>query len=241
MRALVRAGATALIIHAVTASNGSAQDVTSIWGQSRVGFRTPGPISHPVVNPGHQMTQEEYFAWFRAKYPGIHYQALCHGVPSVPGDPCPAAPPPAVTTPNLIQIPGDNLLLEGDLPLAQPQIAPGRAITGLRSYLVISGDTQYGASRSDGIGFVYYDCNRQNTVHVDWGDHTDEPFDNPGAPYPTGTVTHVYQTVGDYDVTVTTNWNCDYTQNGVPFQKQLNKTAVLPKFPVLQVQAIVDG
>ncbi len=240
MRTFVRASAAAVLIVCLTPLTSIASDVSSNWNEGAVKIHLPGPTSHPVVNPGHQMTQEEYFAWFRAKYPGIHYQALCHGVPSIPGDPCPAAPPPVLGQ-NPIQIPGDNLLLEGDLPLAQPNIAPGRAITGLRSYLVISGDTQFGASRSDGIGYVYYDCNRQNTVHVDWGDHTDEHFDNPGAPYPNGTVTHVYQTIGDYDVTVTTNWNCDYTQNGVPFQKQLNKTAVLPKFPVLQVQAIVDG
>ena len=93
MRAAFRIGAVAIAITSFAALNVGAQDISSIWEQStgHNRYTHPGPTSHAVVNPGNQMTQEEYFAWFRAKYPGIHYQALCHGVPSVPGDPCPAS------------------------------------------------------------------------------------------------------------------------------------------------------
>ena len=95
------------------------------------------------------------------------------------------------------------------LPRPAPRIAPGWAVTGRRGYLETGNgpaarfvrDTPHGQLVIDAVGRYY----------VDWGDgNATGPHDGPGLPWPSGTITHTYERVGEYEVVVTQRWTADW-------------------------------
>lgn len=125
------------------------------------------------------------------------------------------------------------------LPAPLPEIAPGRMIVGWTSYLeahapttlvLASPHTPFGALRVDATA----------TFDVDWGDGTSNgPYDVAGAAWPDGTITHVYERRGTYDVVVTQRWTATWSLG--PERGTLAEaatTATIEDFAVDEVQAI---
>jgi hypothetical protein len=112
-------------------------------------------------------------------------------------------------------------------------IAPGYAITGLPAYMqieTIPWSTTLGQIVHVECGHDYFD--------VDWGDGAQTTTTTTGGPWPTGTVTHVYQvTDPGLTVTVTERWSCSWTAPGYSGQiTGMVSKGQLRDFAVRQIQ-----
>lgn len=76
--------------------------------------------------------------------------------------------------------------------------------------------------------------------YVNWGDGTmSGPYDTPGAPWPNGTITHVWENAGAYDVVVTEVWTATWSAAGrTGTLGGLQTSATMRAFPVRQVVSI---
>lgn len=112
-------------------------------------------------------------------------------------------------------ITGDQVwaVFEGQLDRPEPQIVPGRMLTGLTSYLETGRPLEH-TNAIDMLGLTL-EVRATATFMVDWGDGTvTGPHDTPGDPYPDGTVTHIYTDKGTYDVQVTDTWTMEWRFRG---------------------------
>lgn len=125
------------------------------------------------------------------------------------------------------------------LPVPEPRIAPGRAITGLPAYLETDGYTEVDFSQDTPLGPM--EIRAVGTYEVDWGDGTTTgPFSFEGDAWPDGDIVHTYGRVGDYDVVVTERWVATWrlgSESGV--LTELATSATIADFPVQQIQAVV--
>ncbi len=92
------------------------------------------------------------------------------------------------------------------------QVAPGRAVTGLRSYLEIGGDVPYVATIPNPIGADIRLTATPRYV-VSWGDGASAETESQGVPWPggPGEITHVYTDEGGVTVTVQAYWHGEWT------------------------------
>jgi hypothetical protein len=128
------------------------------------------------------------------------------------------------------------------LPVPQPSIPPGYAITGEPAYLVTGGTVDPPAyTEPTPLGLL--SVTATGTYTVDWGDgNSSGPFDAEGLPYPNGTITHTYDNVGTLTVTLTENWTATWTLAGAGGTLgQLHTQATIPNFAIRQIQAIITG
>ena len=140
-----------------------------------------------------------------------------------------------------VRTPVRDLLDLQQLPAASIAIPPGRAITGLRSYLTIGASEAETVAIFDGVDSVPVYCST-TAFHVDWGDGGATTTRSRGGPYPDGDVTHVYENVGRYDLGVVTDWHCTWAVAGAADEGDTTRPgAPLLDFTVDQVQAVVDG
>jgi hypothetical protein len=159
--------------------------------------------------------------------------------------PCPAQPPhpaPIVLSPQqLAQQFWDTI----PLPRPAPGVPPGYAITGKTAYL-LAGDSNAPApyTRQTPIGLLTVVAH--GTYTVDWGDgggsDVTGPYTTAGAGYPSGTITHTYDDVGRYTITVRETWSATWSigpAHGV--LNALHTTGTIPGFTVRQVQAVITG
>jgi hypothetical protein len=129
-------------------------------------------------------------------------------------------------------------LIVSQLPLPAPSIDPGRAITGLRSYLDVGAPTSWGEPlQPAGLPFQLQ-IDGTAEYRVDWCDGTVETYASSGGPYPDGDITHVYTSVGDHTVTVTPVWTVSWAGGGldVTFTAELAPSSV--DLPVGEVQSV---
>jgi hypothetical protein len=122
---------------------------------------------------------------------------------------CPSSPAPEGSTAAEAQA------FWGTVPLPRPvpYIAPGWAVTGRKCYLETGGAPTASFTRDTPRGQLVIDA--VGPYYVDWGDGTKTgPYDEPGLPWPSGNVTHVYERVGAYDVVVTQRWTAEWHLNG---------------------------
>jgi hypothetical protein len=129
-------------------------------------------------------------------------------------------------------------VIVAQLPLPDPAIDPGRAITGLRSYLDVGAPTSWGAGIEGDLLPIRVEIDAAARYRVDWGDGTVETYASNGGPYPDGDITHVYTVVGDHTVTVTPIWTVRWTGGGldVTFTAELVPATV--DLPVGEVQSV---
>lgn len=125
------------------------------------------------------------------------------------------------------------------LPAPRPQIAPGYALCGNLAYLLDAGAwTKSFSVDLGGIGVLQ--MNATGLLYVNWGDgSTSGPYQPPGAPWPDGWITHVYEQPGSYNVTVVERWSVVWTgggQRGVV--SGLGTTASLAGFPVKEAVSL---
>jgi hypothetical protein len=160
------------------------------------------------------------------------------GTPDCPL-PAPAAgAAPVVVDPEQIAI---SFWRRVELPVPEPVIGPGSAITGNTAFLEVNSDlaTQFDA-RVPGFGTLEIDASSE--VLVDWGDGTGvQAYGSAGGPYPAGDVTHVYADAGVVDVVVTQVWSATWRLGGDGGTLGgLQTTGTIEDFEVRQIQAVLQ-
>jgi hypothetical protein len=76
---------------------------------------------------------------------------------------------------------------------------------------------------------------------VDWGDGSgwQGPYDNPGAPWPGGQITHSWIDVGHYEVRVAEVWTATWSLAGAQGSLAALRTqGSIPNFEIRQLQSI---
>ncbi|MBI2710428.1 MAG: hypothetical protein HYX34_12160 [Actinobacteria bacterium] len=123
-------------------------------------------------------------------------------------------------------------------PRPGPSIPPGRMIVALAARLVTTAPLTFDASAPTPLGPLRLRARAR--IYVNWGDgHTAGPYDEPGRPYPDGTIVHRWATAGRYDVTVTYRWTATWQWAGrtEPVPGTLDTTDRIPGYPVIELQA----
>jgi hypothetical protein len=143
-------------------------------------------------------TQQE--AQQAAEADDMRWQRLTRDYP-----PCPSSPAPSGSSAAEAQA------FWGTVPLPKPtpEIDPGWAVTGRKSFLETGSTPTAQFTRDTPRGQLVIDAT--GPYYVDWGDGTQSgPYDEAGGPWPNGTITHVYEDVGTYDVVVTQRWSATW-------------------------------
>jgi len=150
----------------------------------------------------------------RSEYLWLYDSLYSHEFPGVRIDEdCPGGA--AAAVPAVVLRDAVRTVVTGQLPRPEPWIAPGFALTGLDVFLDTGAghDLRYDQTEVVEVGpFTYtVEVTARGTTTVDWGDGS-EPVthDEPGRPYPSGVVRHVYRDAGAVDVTVTDGWTIDF-------------------------------
>src|SRR5437867_2580887 len=123
------------------------------------------------------------------------------------------------------------------LPSPLPRIQPGWAITGKTAYL----ETGATPTKTFGTGTPLgpLAINATSSFVVDWGDGVTNAYTTAGAPWPDGTITHVYDVAGRYDVVVTQQWKATWSIGAAGGTlTALHTVGRIDRFPVRQVQAV---
>ena len=105
------------------------------------------------------------------------------------------------------------------------QVAPGRAVTGLRSYLEIGGDVPYVTTIPNPVGANIRLTATPRYV-VSWGDGATAETESQGVPWPggPGEISHVFTDEGEVTVTVQAYWRGEWTAGAAG--------GTLPELPV---------
>ena len=154
---------------------------------------------------------------------------LCQGAPAGP-----AAPAPAAIAAQFWNSQGENPLMK-----PAPRIRPGYAVTGKTAYLETGGTVAQAFNDPTGAGPLQIQASGQ--FWVDWGDGTPlaGPYDSTGAPYPDGTITHVWADTGSYVVTVYEKWTARWSLAGqTGTLGGLRTVGRIPAFPVKELVSV---
>lgn len=125
------------------------------------------------------------------------------------------------------------------LPRPQPRIAPGYMLTGKPGYLESNSPPTARFEHDTRLGRLVIDA--RNTTWVDWGDGSGlvGPHDGPGAPWPSGTITHVWTHMATYDIRVVQRWTATWTLAGSTGRLAgLSTEGRIDDFEVRQLQAV---
>lgn len=155
-----------------------------------------------------------------------NYQ-LCGGVERPPGNP-------VVEAADYWRQIGEDLL-----PKPQPQIAPGYMLAGKLGYLEANSPSTARFEHDTALGRLI--INAENDVWVDWDDGggLTGPHDGPGAPWPSGTITHFWTDARTYDVRVVQRWTATWELAGRRGQLAgLATEGLIDDFEVRQLQAV---
>jgi len=122
-------------------------------------------------------------------------------------------------------------------------VAPGKALTGLRSYLEIGGDVPYELAIPNPVGADIVLVATPRYV-VRWGDGATDETTSQGVPYPggDGEITHVYTDKGGVTITVEAYWHGTWTAGdaGGTLPELPTPTEASLALPVEERQVVVD-
>jgi hypothetical protein len=165
-------------------------------------------------------------------YQGVDITARYSRCADEPADPDDAGP---VIDPRALAIQGWE---EVELPKPRPYIAPGWAITGMKSYLETRGQLTHTFNKDTPIGPLQ--INSTGGYYVDWGDGTKTgPHRTEGGPWPDGQITHTYIDVGTYEV-VTEEWSASWSLGPASGDLTGQRTVGrIDNFRVEQIQVVV--
>jgi hypothetical protein len=120
-----------------------------------------------------------------------------------------------------------------------PSIAPGYGLAGKLGYLETHASTTQDFSNPTPLGPL--GISAHGSFMVDWGDGSgwQGPYDNPGAPWPDGDITHSWIDVGQYDVRVAEVWTATWSLGGAQGSLAALRTqGSIPSFEIRQLQSI---
>ncbi|MEX1177160.1 MAG: hypothetical protein WEB09_01745 [Nitriliruptor sp.] len=147
-------------------------------------------------------------------------------------------PVPLVTSDDVL------VVLRDQLPRPRPVMDPGHGLPGLRMYLETNRPLSYNNTVTVVAGGVSIgvEVDATATFTVRWGDDTvTGPHDDPGEPYPDGTVTHTYTHAGRYDIAVTDTWTIRWRFTGDGWNEAFRAElapSTLPGFEIDERQAV---
>ncbi|MDA8047555.1 MAG: hypothetical protein M0Z30_20370 [Actinomycetota bacterium] len=164
--------------------------------------------------------------------------------PAPPGAPAPvpAPAPPAAPDPAALAV---RFWQAIPLPVPEPTIPPGYAITGKVAYLVTNGTTAPPAyEENTPIGRLTIQATGQYVV--DWDDGTVPTWTGPyraeGRPWPNGQITHTYDNAGTYTVTLREQWSAVWHLAGASgVLGGLATDATIPGLRAEQLQAVITN
>ena len=144
----------------------------------------------------------------------------------------PPPPPPSAVAASYWSTHGQDLLA-----VPKPYIAPGYALTGLPGYLQTGAPVAQHFGGSTPLGAL--SITAHGTFVVDWGDGQSATFTIPGGPYPTGTITHTWDMVGTYEVSVTEDWTATWSLGGQQGTLgALHTRGAIPAFQARQLESV---
>lgn len=125
------------------------------------------------------------------------------------GGPGPSVAPPGALAATWWQTQGEDRLAR-----PEPWISPGYALAGQPGFLEARMSLAEDFANQTPLGTLLVLAKAE--LEVDWGDGSgwQGPYDTPGGAWPSGTVTHVWDTVGSYDVTVLARWKASWSLAG---------------------------
>lgn len=162
------------------------------------------------------------------------------GTGRLPCAPAPPRPAPPGPPPGAIAVQFWKTI---PLPVPRPTVPPGYGICGKDAYLVTNGTTHPDAYQyNTPLGLLTIKVT--GTYSVDWGDPYSPgwsgPYSAEGEPWPSGQIAHAYDYVGYYTITVAESWSATWQLGGAGgVLDGLRTTAVIPRFRVEQLQAVI--
>lgn len=120
-----------------------------------------------------------------------------------------------------------------------PHIAPGYALAGNPGYLETGAQLTQSFNDPTPVGVL--DISARGQLYVDWGDGSgwSGPYDTPGAPWPDGTISHVWADVGHYAVVVQERWSAAWSLDGASGRlTSLQTEGSIPAFEVRQLESV---
>ena len=172
----------------------------------------------------------EFFRW----HEGLPYEVTDGNNDEHPFGACEAQPEDAGLPPQMVVE-----AIQTWLPLPEPVLDPGWALTGLPSYLEIGAEATFeDVVLADELPVeVVFDA--WATYRVDWGDGTVTEHQSPGGAYPDGDITHTYTDAIDRTVTVTPVWNVSAQAPGQTFEFDgIELVASSVDLPVRELQSV---
>ena len=149
---------------------------------------------------------------------------------------------PAITAPDLLTPEEWVLQYLSEHGPEEPElvIQPGSMFVGLRAFLETGIPVEWQDEADSPFGPVLLTGTAEITI--DWGDDTEldsGPFAVEGLEWPDGEITHVYQWVGEYDVTATYHWSIDWDFGFESGTADITREGTLDDFPLDQAQAVI--
>ena len=198
----------------------------------------PSAVGAPVTTTTPTTIDPGYLACIEALAAGgILPNHLCTTTPTAAA-PAPAAPlDPATFALEFWQtIP---------LPVPSPTIPPGYAVTGKVAYLVTNGTTAPPVYQEQ-TPLGQLSIQATGSYLVNWGDGPGTswagPYASEGQPWPAGNITHTYDDVGVYTVTIREQWRAVWRLAGATGDLGgLATEATIPGFRAEQLQAVITG
>jgi hypothetical protein len=120
-----------------------------------------------------------------------------------------------------------------------PSIAPGYALAGKLGYLETHASTTRQFSNPTPLGLLTISAH--GSFLVDWGDGTGQqgPYDTAGAPWPDGQITHAWNDIGRYDISVIEVWTATWSLAGADGSLTALRTqGTMPRFEVRQLESV---
>ena len=200
----------------------------------------PSAVVAPVTTTTPTTIDPGYLACIEAlAVGGVLPNHLCTPTPTpTAAAPAPAAPPDPVTL-------AVQFWQTIPLPVPKPTIPPGYAVTGKVAYLVTNGTTAPPAYQEQ-TPLGQLSIQATGSYLVDWGEGPGAswtgPYTSEGQPWPDGNITHTYDNVGVYTVTIREQWTAVWRLAGATgVLGGLATEATIPGFRAEQLQAVITG
>lgn len=181
------------------------------------------PYSEFETAAEYEVRQEQRWMELTRRY------QLCAGTP-------PPARSPAAQAADYWRVLGEDLL-----PRPVPRIQPGFMLAGQLAYLESGSRLAVSFQHPTPLGLLVVDA--ASEVWVDWGDGgaVEGPFDDVGAPWPAGRITHYWTETRTYDIRVYQRWSARWRLGAATGELEgLVTEGLIDDFPVRELQAVIN-